>query len=91
MPMIDYDKPLLCAECGSRVQVSIPTWVVPGDDHIELENVDYESKPISIWCPVCEEHNVQTDPQEPGPADCPPEPDRQYAPGSGEYNDMMFG
>ena len=62
---MDLDKPCLCPDCKTHMQVSLPIWVTPGDDHIDVAEIDYDSSNADCdaywWCPECQDHHFPLD------------------------------
>jgi hypothetical protein len=56
---MNYDRPCLCSECQTPMQVCLPVWVTPGEESVDTSEIDWESSNLKdgdMWyCPTCDE------------------------------------
>ena len=62
---MNTDKPCLCPKCGDHMKVNMPIWVTPGDDHINTDEIDWDSGNYQCsnnwYCGTCSEHHFPLD------------------------------
>ncbi len=68
MANIDFDTPQVCPECAEPMQVRMPIWITPGNDGIDVGNIDYESSnpqdADNWWCETCQSHHLPAQPKD---------------------------
>lgn len=53
---LDFESPLPCPECGANCQVQRKIWVTPGDEEVDVGEIDYEADWDGMaYCPECNE------------------------------------
>lgn len=76
---MNLDKRQNCPNCGAAMQVRMPIWITPGDDHIDTGDIDYESgmkQEGSNWyCNACDYNGFPVEEEDEGNVYVMPLPD----------------